>query len=87
MATAATIRARFPMIGLDAAELTAALVLVAQSPQITEKRVLSVAVQAEGFLLVQTGEQRSPRSGSGQVVLLGRNGDGWQIVETSAWRS
>lgn len=80
-------QSRFPMLGLDPAELTAALALIASEPQISDRRVLSLTVQAEGFLLVQTGAQQSPRTGSGQVILMHRAPDGWQILETSSWQS
>lgn len=80
-------QSRFPMLGLDPAELIAALALVSTAPQIQERRVLSVTVQADGFLLIQTGEQQSPRTGGGQVILMHRGPGGWQILETTSWQS
>ena len=78
---------QYPLDGLSVEDLTAALALVAASPDVGEVRVLRIEAGHDGHLLVQTGFQAGPRAGSGRYFLLRRTETGWAIVEVSRWKS
>jgi hypothetical protein len=76
------------VVGLDAERWVAALRALADSPLVTDKRVLSCRVREPGnLLLVQTGEIRGPCYGWGEWVLLELRAEGWVVAEVSWWRS
>jgi hypothetical protein len=78
---------QYPLDGISVEDLTAALAVVAASPDVGEVRVLRIEARHDSHLLVQTGFQAGPRAGSGRYILLRRTDTSWAIVEVSRWKS
>ncbi len=75
-------------LGLPADEWVAALRVLAESPLVSDKRVLSCRVREPGNLLVvQTGEIKGPCYGWGEWVLLEQQAGAWVVAEVQWWRS
>ena len=73
-------------LGLEAADLTAALTAVAESPEVNGGSVIMVEVMDSSHVAVRTGVIYNRRAGSGQMVLVARDDDGsWAVVESFGW--
>ena len=73
-------------LGLEAADLTAALTAVAESPEVNGGSVIMVEVMDSSHIAVRTGVIHNRRAGSGQMVLVARDEDGsWAVVESFGW--
>lgn len=75
-------------LGLPADEWVAALRALADSPLVSDKRVLCCRAREPGNLLVvQTGEIKGPCNGGGEWVLLEQQAGVWVVVDVRWWRS
>jgi hypothetical protein len=76
-----------PVIGLPVSELTSALSLIESTDQLIDKRVMSLRVQKDGSILVNTGEQISGLAGAGTNVVLKKTGGNWVVAHLRGWIS
>lgn len=80
-------RRRYPLEGVTADELAAALGVMAASPEAGRGRILRVDDLGDGRLLVQTGHQAGIRAGTGKSFLLRRTEACWSVAKVSRWIS
>lgn len=71
---------RLPDGGLDIPDLTAALELLAVTPGVRDKRILSLRLHRGGVLYVRTGEA----SGGYRLVMQKQEGS-WRVSEMARW--
>lgn len=73
---------RYPDAGLSLSDLLAALEVIAENPDIRDKRVLGLSLNHNGVLFVKTGQ-----SIGGYEVALQKVEGFWQIAECEQWIS
>jgi hypothetical protein len=66
--------------GLAIAELIAALEILAGTPGVRDKRVLSLRLHREGILYVRTGE-----AGGGYRLAMEKSEGAWRVAELARW--
>jgi hypothetical protein len=87
MGIADFVRHRYPIDGLAIDDLTDALAVLANSPDIGAPRILRIEALHDGQLLVESGFQAAVRAGSGKSILMRRTEAGWAVVEVGRWKS
>jgi hypothetical protein len=74
--------------GISPEDLAAALRVIAETPEIADKRILHCVVRKPGnLLLVETGEGHGGCMGSGYWVLMEKDDTSWKVAEVTVWRS
>jgi hypothetical protein len=76
-----------PIVGLPVSQLVQALAAIESAKSPADKRVMSVRVQKDGSLLVNTGEQVGPLAGGGNILVLKRMEGRWVMTHQGEWVS
>lgn len=77
----------YPISGVPADELRAALEVVLNSPEVRDKRIMSVRWHPEGYIELRTGIFRGAMNGGGYSVTLRQRRGTWVIDEIGGWSS
>ncbi len=77
----------FPVIGLPVSELVLALSLIESTESSVDKRILSIRVQKDGSIFVNTGEEMGSLAGGGNSFVLKKKSGQWVILQQIYWTS
>lgn len=75
----------YPISGVPADDLRAALEVVLNSPEVHDKRILSVRWHPDGYIKIKTGNFEGPLNGNGDSLTLRRRRDTWVIDSHGFW--
>ncbi len=77
----------YPQTGIPVAELREVLARIESCVEVTDKRLLEISADHDGYVLITTGMQVAPLCGGGFKVLLKKTDQDWEIVESCRWIS